>query len=314
MADQIMETEAKTEGPSSKTRMIVIILGLVAVAAVLYVLWYLKSGREVYTDDAFVDADKATISSKYPGRVATLTVPEGANVMSGQVIAVLDTSDLLAQKEQAKASVSFAQESSKLAKVNYAKADEDFQRVEAQYKNKIVAKEQYDHAKKALQSAKVQDSIALAQIQTSQAQLGVIETQLGNAEIKAPMDGVVAKRWVLPGDVVTAGQAIYTVYDVKNIWITANLEETKFSQLALGQVSEITVDAYGGMKLRGKVSQLGSNTASQFSLIPSSNAAGNFTKVTQRIPIKITPDRETIEKNPGKLLPGMSVEVLVKTK
>ena len=314
MADQILETEERGEEPSSKTRMIVIVLGLVAVAAVLYVLWYLKSGREVYTDDAFIDADKATISSKYSGRVASLAASEGANVVSGQVIAILDTSDLLAQKEQAKASVSFAQESSKLAKVNLSKAEEDFQRVEAQYKNKIVAKEQYDHAKKAFQSAKVQDSIAQAQILTSQAQLGVIETQLGNAEIKAPMDGVVAKKWVLSGDVVTAGQAIYTVYDIKNVWIAANLEETKFSQLSVGQTADITVDAYGGMKLRGKVSQLGSNTASQFSLIPSSNASGNFTKVTQRIPIKITPDRDLLEKNPGKLLPGMSVEVLVKSK
>ena len=72
------------------------------------------------------------------------------------------------------------------------------------------------------------------------------------------------------------------------------------------------MDAYSGIKLSGKVTQLGSNTASQFSLIPASNAAGNFTKITQRIPIKITPDSREQEKYSGKLLPGMSVEVLIK--
>ena len=297
---------------ASKKKMFAVIGLIIFLAAIVYTAWYLKTSSTVYTDDASVDADKVTVSSKYSGRIASLQTKEGDNVLAGQVLVKLDTSDLLAQKEQAKAALVFAEENSKLAKVNLDRAVEDFSRIEAQYNSKIVSKEQYDHTEKALQAAKVQDSIAKSQIKTSSAQLGIIETQLNNAEIKASMDGVVAKRWVLPGDVVSAGQAILTVYDLKNIWVDANFEETKYSKISLGESSEITVDAYSGMKIFGKVTQLGSNTASQFSLIPANNASGNFTKITQRIPIKITPDTGEQNKYLGKLLPGMSVEVLIK--
>ena len=295
-----------------KKKMFMAIWIIIILAAVAFTVWYMKSSSTVYTDDALIEADKFTVSSKYAGRIASILVKEGENVKVGQILMKLDASDLLAQKEQAKAALAFAEENSKLAKVNLTRAEEDFSRIENQYNNKIVAKEQYDHAEKALQAAKVSDSIAKSQIKTSSAQLGVVETQLTNAEVKASMDGVVAKKWVLPGDVVSAGQAVLTVYDLKNIWVTANFEETKYSMIALGESSEITVDAYSGIKLSGKVTQLGSNTASQFSLIPASNAAGNFTKITQRIPIKITPDSREQEKYSGKLLPGMSVEVLIK--
>ena len=315
METQKQEVQEQVEKKvSSKKKMLLSIWIIIILAAVSFTVWYLKTSSTIYTDDAFIEADKVTVSSKYAGRIAAILVKEGENVLKDQVLLKLDTSDLEAQKEQAKAALSFAQETSNLAMVNLNRAKEDFSRIENQYKNKIVAKEQYDHAEKALQAARVSDSIAKSQIKTSTAQLGIVETQLVNAEVKASMDGVVAKNWVLPGDVVSAGQAVLTVYDLKNVWITANFEETKYSKIALGESSEITIDAYGGIKLQGKVTQLGSNTASQFSLIPASNASGNFTKITQRIPIKITPEAGELVKYGGKLLPGMSVEVLIKTR
>jgi membrane fusion protein (multidrug efflux system) len=133
--------------------------------------------------------------------------------------------------------------------------------------------------------------------------------------IKSPMDGVAAKRWVLPGDVVQAGQPVFTLYDLKNIWVTANLEETKVGNLRVNDPVEIDVDAYPGMKFHGKVFQIGSYTASEFSLIPANNASGNFTKVTQRVPVKISLEQYggAIGTNPV-LKPGMSVEVSVKVK
>ena len=306
--------EVPEKVPVSKKKMWVVISSIIAAAAVLYMLWYLKNVNTVYTDDALIDANKVTISSKYAGRIGSLLVGEGQSVKKGDILLKLDNSDLMAQREQAKASLFLAEESSQLANVNFARAEEDFNRVKAQFEGKIVPKEQFDHAQKALESAKVQNSIALAQIKTARAQLGVIEIQLTNGEVKAPMDGVVAKKWVLAGDVVSAGQAIYTVYDLSNVWITANFEETKYGLIALDERAIITIDAFGGKKITGKVTQLGSNTASQFSLMPSSNASGNFTKVTQRIPIKVTPDEEAKEQYRGKLLPGMSVELTIVTR
>jgi membrane fusion protein (multidrug efflux system) len=131
------------------------------------------------------------------------------------------------------------------------------------------------------------------------------------------MDGIIGKRWVLKGDVVQPGQPIYSVFDLKNLWVTADLEETKLGSIKNGDSVEISVDAYPDQKFAGKVYLIGSNTASQFSLIPPANASGNFTKVTQRVPVKISVQPVDINGNPMqnekiKLLPGMSVEIKIK--
>jgi membrane fusion protein (multidrug efflux system) len=106
----------------------------------------------------------------------------------------------------------------------------------------------------------------------------------------APADGVIAKRWLLPGDIVTAGQSVYTVNNDSKFWVTVYLEETKVGNLRIGEKAKFTLDTYPGIVFTGEVFLLGSTTASQFSLIPPSNASGNFTKVTQRIPLKISID------------------------
>ncbi len=129
------------------------------------------------------------------------------------------------------------------------------------------------------------------------------------------MSGVVSKRWVLAGDVVQPGQSIFAIYNVKDIWVTANLEETSLSRLALGDMVDISVDTYPDLSFTGKVLRIGSNTASQFSLIPPNNASGNFTKVTQRVPVKISIDDPVSQNSQQPVLrPGMSVEVSVKVK
>lgn len=280
---------------------------VITVSAAIY--FYLSSSRVVSTDDAYVDANRVTVSSKYAGKVAQLMVDEGDKVTRGQVLARLDDSDLNAQEAQARAALAFAQKTQELAKVNLEKSQEDFDRAQVQFSSDIIPKEQYDHAKKALEAGKAQASIADAQVATAKAQLGIVQTQLQNIVITAPMDGVIAKRWVLPGDVVQVAQPMLTVYDQEHVWITANLEETKFSQLKLNQEVMISFDSYHGKTFKGNIVQLGANTASQFSLIPPNNASGNFTKITQRIPIKIG-----VKQGAEPLLPGMSAEIRIKVR
>lgn len=106
-----------------------------------------------------------------------------------------------------------------------------------------------------------------------------------------PMNGVVSKRWVMEGDVVQPGQAIFSIFDLQHVWITANLEETRVAALYEDCPVNIKVDAYPHQEFSGKVIRLGSNTAAQFSLIPPNNASGNFTKITQRVPVKISIDQ-----------------------
>jgi len=296
-----------------KKRIIIPVVIILAVLTAAAVYWYLNFAGTISSDDAYIDGDKVTVSSKYLGRIAQLTVDEGSVIKKGDVLVRLENSDLIAQENQSKAQLEYADQNAELAKVNLERAQEDFSRAEPQFNGGIITKEQFDHAQKALEAAKAQSAIASASIDTAKAQLGVIQTQLSNSVITAPMDGVVAKRWQLPGDVVQMAQPILSIYDLDHLWVTSNMEETQFSRLKLGQRVQVFVDSYGSKKFDGKIIQLGSNTAGQFSLIPPNNASGNFTKVTQRIPVKISLDYEGPKnKQEPVLVPGMSVEVRMK--
>ena len=287
---------------------------LVLVIAIIAWQYYIGLRDFVSTDDAYIDADRVSVSAKILGRIDQMTASEGDSVRQGQILVRLDDSDLRAQETQAKASLAFARENISLAKVSVEKAQADFQRASAQYVQQIIPKEQYDNSRSDLETAKARFNIANAQTVASEAQLGVIQTQLKNTVITSPMTGIISKRWVLTGDIVQPGQPIFSIYDLKNVWVTANFEETSLAALRSSENVEITVDAYPDTKFLGKVFQIGSNTASQFSLIPPNNASGNFTKITQRVPVKIS-IRCTANTNFQQvidLLPGMSVEVKVR--
>ncbi len=302
--------------PLFKNAKLVIPLSIVVLAIAIFAWRYYINIRDyVSTDDAYVDADRVSVSSKLLGRIEQLTVDEGDTVMAGQIIVRLDDIDLRAQESQAKAAVIFARQNILLAKVGLEKAQTDFQRASTQFNQNVISKEQYDHAQNELESSRARLNIASAQTSAAEAQLGVIQTQLKNTIIPSPMNGVVSKRWALAGDVVQAGQAIFTIYNVKDVWVTANLEETNLTRLILGDRVEISVDSYPDIKFSGSVLRIGSNTASQFSLIPPNNASGNFTKITQRIPVKISiQPADNLQNRSVRLLPGMSVEVKVKVR
>jgi len=136
---------------------------------------------------------------------------------------------------------------------------------------------------------------------------------LGNTKLYAPSDGIIAKRWLLPGDITQPGQSVFTITNNHKLWIIVYLEETNLSQIHINQKARYTIDAFPGAVFTGRVFSIGSNTASQFSLIPPNNASGNFTKVTQRVPLKISIDG--IEKGKKlsdyKILSGMSAVVKI---
>ena len=303
--------------PAVKRKRIIIPFIIILLAVSVAVYWYISQLGFVSTDDAYIDSNKLSVSAKMLGRIVNLTVDEGDTVTTGQLLVQLDSTDLKARENQAKAMLDLAEESINLANVKLAKAQDDFNRAHQQFEDKVIPKEQFDHAEKALQAAKAELNIDKSKINTAKAQLDVIRTELNNTSISSPMDGVIGKRWVLKGDVIQPGQPIYTMFDLKNIWVTANLEETKLAAIHDGDDTEIFVDAYPDQNFTGKVFSIGSNTASEFSLIPPSNASGNFTKVTQRVPIKISVEPIDANGQPDpvdnmRLLPGMSVEIKVR--
>lgn len=304
------------EVPLFKKKRIIIPLFIIIIALVIAgYYWYMNMQDYVSTDDAYIDANNVSISTKMLGRIDTLGTDEGDTVSTGQLLVKLDPSDLKAQEAYDKAGLDLAQKSIPLAQVNVSRAEEDYNRALVQFKGGIITKEQFDHSQKSLDAAKAEYNIEVSKISAAKSQIGVIESQLKNTKVTSPISGVVAKRWVLTGDVVQPGQPIFTIYDVKNIWVTADLEETKLGHVHLNDPVEISVDSYPGVKFHGRIFEIGNYTASEFSLIPPNNASGNFTKVTQRVPIKISID-DPKGKNGNQLIlrPGMSVEISVKVK
>ena len=152
-----------------------------------------------------------------------------------------------------------------------------------------------------------------AAVYSAEAQINVIQSQLNNTRLFAPNAGIIGKRWLMPGDIAQAGQSIFTIVNDRKFWITIFLEETKLENLHIGQQAIFSLDTYPNMVFTGKIFTISSNTASQFSLIPANNASGNFTKVTQRVQIKISIDGTQVGKSLSNyhIFSGMSAVVKI---
>ena len=139
-------------------------------------------------------------------------------------------------------------------------------------------------------------------------------TATENYRIVSPVDGLIAKQWVVPGDLLQPGENIFTLNEGKELWVAVYLQETKFNEIRMGQSALFTLDAYPGLTFYGKIFYIGANAASEFSLIPPDNASGNYTKVAQRFPLRISIDRvegkEKLKAN-LRLLSGMSANVKI---
>lgn len=315
----------------------VIVLAIVSGA----IYWYIEYSSYIKTDDAYVASDNISVSSKVMGRISKLYAQEGDTVKAGELLAELDSVDMVAQKGQiiatkyqtiankiqAQEKFIYDKKSVKVLEIGLKKAEDDFSRAKVQFEGGVLSKEQYEHISKALEAAKAQYEAAEAQlnvskaqinsaetaVSTAQAQIGVISAQLANTKLYAPVDGVIAKRWLLQGDITQPGQSLYTVNNNSKFWILVYLEETKIGKLQIGQKAKFTLDTYPDVVFTGKIFTIGSSTASQFSLIPPNNASGNFTKVTQRIPLKISIDatEEGVPLTSFNLLTGMSAVVKI---
>ena len=139
-----------------KQKRIIIPAIILIIAAVFAWRWYENRLAYVSTDDAFIDGNKLSVSSKILGRITKLTVDEGDTVKQGQLLVQLDSTDLKARENQAKATLNLARESISLAQVNLAKAQDDYKRAEQQFNDRVIPKEQYDHAQKALEASQAE--------------------------------------------------------------------------------------------------------------------------------------------------------------
>ncbi|QDW35800.1 HlyD family secretion protein [Bradyrhizobium sp. KBS0727] len=150
-----------------------------------------------------------------------------------------------------------------------------------------------------------------ADVLGAQAALAAAKLKLGYTKIIAPFDGVVGERQVQPGDYVNVGSNLINVVPLPNVYVIANYKETQLTRVRPGQPVDITVDSFPDEKLHGRVERVSPASGSQFALLPPDNATGNFTKVVQRIPVRIVLDKN--QPLLERLLPGMSVVTNIHT-
>jgi membrane fusion protein (multidrug efflux system) len=233
-----------------------------------------------------------------------------------------------AQVAQVRAQASGAQAQVAQSEAQLLRAKQDAERYGQLHTSqmKAVSKAELDAANAARASASAdlaarRDQAVAAQAQIAaaaaardviKAQVAVLQTQLKDAQqqlaynrIVALADGRIGKRSVEVGARVQAGQQLAAIVQ-ENVWVTANFKETQLAGLKPGQEAKVTIDAMPGLVLVGRVDSFSPASGNQFSLLPADNATGNFTKIVQRVPVKITLRAEDIKKLGGRLVPGMS--------
>lgn len=323
----------KPKRPSKKTLIIGgIVLGVLLLLGLLY---YLHARHFVSTDDAYTTGHVHPISARIAGTVSKVFVNDNQEVHAGQTLVQLDpsTSELNLEKaraqlgqaraslEQAEADVLQKKATSERAEADLQKAQTDFDRVNGLYQQdvKAVSKAEVDAADAALKSAKggfaaarantvaaeAQRAVAHAGVASVEAALHDAQLQLSYTTIEAPVDGVISKKTAETGQRIQPGQAVMAVVG-KDIWVVANLKETQLAQVRVGQTVSIHVDAVPDQDFAGRVDSFQAGTGAEFALLPPDNATGNFTKIVQRVPVKIVFDQDSLGKYRNRIVPGLS--------
>lgn len=312
-------------------------------AAGLFV--YLRGGRIVSSDNAYVQADMLAVAAQVAGAVQEVAVHDNQHVTTGQVLFRLDDEPYRIAVAKARAQLDVVKLElatlrgnyrQKLAAIEEAKeqaafAEREWQRQETLAETNVAPPAELDRARHALDAAQrriavLQQDAATAlatlggtdrpddrnpRIATAQAQLDQAERDLRQTVVTAPIDGVVANATNLPiGKYLSAGTPAFTLVATGHVWIEANLKETELTYLKAGDPVRIEIDTYPRRAWDGHVSGVGPATGAEFALIPPQNASGNWVKTVQRIPVRVRIDSTDPERP---LRAGMSAEVRIDT-
>lgn len=307
--------------------------------------WYIFLQGVISTDDAYVDAAIVSVSSRLAGRAAAVRVKEGDRVVVGQPLvelarelALLRRAEALAEVHQKEAkhagmlgparrevqAVTEAQMA--MDEVVLARRERSVMRLEALSAVRAVTRKEIEDARAEAEQARAKLEMTrrelellqagatgsairrvAAELELARARLRTVEADLASLTVKSPIDGVVARRMVEPGEVVQPGQGLVQVVETGKTWVVANLEEGQLGGLQEGQAVEVSVDAYPGRTLRGRVGAVYGATLSRFSVLSTTSSSGGFIKVTQRIPVRI----EWAERQIPPMYPGMNVVVRI---
>ncbi len=189
----------------------------------------------------------------------------------------------------------------------FASRDADLNQAQTMLRSSEIAAEAERRSKAVIEAQEMQ---LQADLHAKQASLAVASVNIGYTKIYAPGDGTVGERQVRPGQLVSPGTQVISFVALTK-WVQANFRETQLTNVKVGDPAEVRIDEYPGQLIRGKVVEIAPASGSQFALLPPDNATGNFTKVVQRVPVKIALEDSTFA---TKLRPGISVIATVRTR
>ena len=306
------------------------VIGLAAVAALAARYYFVAFRPYESTDDAFIDGHAISISPKVAGHVTQLLITDNQRVRPGDRLLQIDPRDYEVRLEAARANLAAARsrqaQAQSLVTVAEAQAAQDHAAVAAataearrtqadleRYRAveiRAISQQQLDAAVAAEQAARATLEVAQKKAAMSEAQINLAKSQItvaetgveqGNVAIRqadldlsytaltAPVAGLITHRAVEVGQFLQPGQGVFSIV-AEHVWVTANFKETQLARIKPGQPVSIHLDAVPDRQFKGHVDSIQAGTGAQFSLLPPENAAGNYVKVVQRVPVKIVFD------------------------
>ena len=244
------------------TWMIVILATAGLVTGALSYYWFSYLERYCSTDDAYAESDLYPVNSRIMGYVDAVNVAEGESVKQGQILATMDENDLAFEHS--------------FKEMKFKKAELDYNRANTLHKSTAISDYDLENAEAAMK--------------TAEADLKTTEIKMKYSKVISPATGVVAKRTMQVGQYVQPGQVLFVVVDDQKPWIKANFKETQVTNMKPNQSVVIELDGYPHVKFSGHVEMVFPSSGAKLSLLPPENATGNFTRIVQRIPVKIAFD------------------------
>ena len=283
--------------PNAKKAKILKIVGTIAGLGALYFIY--DTVFFVSTDNAQIQANTLILTSRVSGYVTKVSVEEGQKVKAGDVLVEIDSKDYMSRASETENEVGSTQARLHDAELNY-------KRIQDLYASGAVSLQQRDSSLANFQELS-------RKLKAQQNQVEVSKHGLTDTVLRAPTDGVIARKSAELGMLANPGTPLVGFVSNDSRWVVANFKETDLTRLKVGQKVEIAVDAVSGRTFHGEIENFYPSTGAVFALLPPDNATGNFTKVVQRVPTRIK-FIDVKKEDYDVLKAGLSVIVDVKVK